>query len=398
MRALQLLLAEHWSDGVEFVTVEDVASLYGGLTGKTREDFQQGSGRYVPYVNVFNNPGVDLSSTKPVRLAPGERQNLVRAGDVLFTTSSENREEVGMSSVVMDDPEEDIVLNSFCFGVHWNEPLLEQHFAKHLFRSRGVRDQIVRTASGVTRFNISKAEFRKVSFPVPPRAVQRRIAAILEESERLATELAAELAAELSGRQRQYEFYRHALLSGTDLGGTDGVLSDFLEMKAGKFISSSEVSAERTDARPYPCYGGGGLRGYVANPSHEGSRSLIGRQGALCGKVTLAEGPFYATEHAVVVTPKAGLDQAWIRHKLTEMNLNQYATKSAQPGLSVKVLANLPVHVPSLVEQERSARALTRLHALTGDLTVGIAAEIAARRKQYEYYRDLLLTFPVRTA
>ena len=75
------------------------------------------------------------------------------------------------------------------------------------------------------------------------------------------------------------------------------------------------------------------------------------------------------------------------------MNLNQYATKSAQPGLSVEKIEKLKISVPSLPEQARIVAILDRFDTLVNDITQGLPAEIEARRKQYEYYRDKLLTF-----
>ena len=78
---------------------------------------------------------------------------------------------------------------------------------------------------------------------------------------------------------------------------------------------------------------------------------------------------------------------------MTVMNLNQYASKSAQPGLAVGNLASLKILVPPLEEQARIVAILDKFDALVNDLTFGLPAEIAARRQQYEHYRDRLLTF-----
>ena len=120
---------------------------------------------------------------------------------------------------------------------------------------------------------------------------------------------------------------------------------------------------------------------------------MIGRQGALSGNVHYSNGRIYATEHAVVVTPKSGINMRFAYYLLTVANLDQYVTKSAQPGLSVRRLNNVTVPVPPLSEQERIVAILDKFDALVNDLSSGLPAEIAARRKQYEYYRDQLLTF-----
>ena len=106
---------------------------------------------------------------------------------------------------------------------------------------------------------------------------------------------------------------------------------------------------------PYACYGGNGIRGYVDIYNKEGQFPIIGRQGALCGNVNFATGKFYATEHAVVVTCFAGVNVDWARLVLEAMNLNQYATATAQPGLSVATVVEVNLLLPPLEEQKRIA-------------------------------------------
>ena len=164
-------------------------------------------------------------------------------------------------------------------------------------------------------------------------------------------------------------------------------------MRAGEHISATKIAKTPNGARTYPCYGGNGVRGFVEKHSHDGTYLLIGRQGALCGNVKRTKGKFYATEHAVVVTPTTEINVDWAFHMLTHMNLNQYASKSAQPGLAVGRLEELCVPVPPLKEQERVASILDKFDALVNDISEGLPAEISARRQQYEHYRDQLLTF-----
>ena len=99
-------------------------------------------------------------------------------------------------------------------------------------------------------------------------------------------------------------------------------LKDVCQMKAGKFVSASEINAIKDDDL-FPCYGGNGLRGYTTSFTHDGSYSLIGRQGALCGNVLLVNERFHATEHAVVVTPEEKIDTCWLYYMLVKLNLNQ---------------------------------------------------------------------------
>ena len=133
---------------------------------------------------------------------------------------------------------------------------------------------------------------------------------------------------------------------------TNANLKEICSMQAGKFVSPKLIMNRQDEINRYPCYGGNGLRGYVATCTHNGTFPLIGRQGALCGNVHLVSGLFHATEHAVVVTPSAEIDVVWLKYLLQALNLNNYSTGTAQPGLSVKKILDLPCNVPTLDEQK----------------------------------------------
>ena len=105
-------------------------------------------------------------------------------------------------------------------------------------------------------------------------------------------------------------------------------------LQAGKNIQAAEIH-ENPFTDSHPCYGGNGIRGYVASSNRTGDYPIIGRQGALCGNINRATGEFYATEHAVCVETYSQISVAWACLFLTALNLNQYATATAQPGLAV---------------------------------------------------------------
>ena len=135
-------------------------------------------------------------------------------------------------------------------------------------------------------------------------------------------------------------------------------------MQAGKFVAASEIK-DGNSGDLFPCYGGNGLRGYTATFTHDGIFPLIGRQGALCGNVKLAKGSFYATEHALVTSPKQDVHTEWLYYLLNRLNLNQYATGQAQPGLSVDVLNAIPIAIPERYgEQQKVADCLSSLDEL----------------------------------
>ncbi|HHT9138827.1 MAG TPA: restriction endonuclease subunit S [Candidatus Wunengus sp. YC60] len=147
-------------------------------------------------------------------------------------------------------------------------------------------------------------------------------------------------------------------------------LGELSYMKSGETITAKRISEIDT----FPCYGGNGLRGYTSGYTHNGNFALIGRQGALCGNVQFVNGKFYASEHAVVVTPKVGTDIKWLYYMLVDMNLNQYSESSAQPGLSVAKILRLPITLPpTKAEQTAIATALNDADKLITELEKLIA-------------------------
>lgn len=200
----------------------EIGTFYGGLTGKSKEDFSDGNEAFISYMNVFSNIAVDTERGDKVRISPNERQNTVQYGDALFTGSSETREECGMSSVLTRKTSKKLYLNSFCFGFRLNNPeIYNPEFLKHLLRSNDVRSQIIRTANGVTRFNVSKKLFANIFLPIPPMEVQERIVAVLDRFETLVNDLNEGLPREVELRRKQYEHYRDRLLSFPDISRRD---------------------------------------------------------------------------------------------------------------------------------------------------------------------------------
>ncbi|EEY6249358.1 restriction endonuclease subunit S [Escherichia coli] len=252
-------------------------------------------------------------------------------------------------------------------------------------------------AGGVPSQTQSVLNKLKIPIPCPDNpekslAIQSEIVRILDKF----TELTAGLTAELSMRKKQYNYYRDQLLSfkEDEVEGKRKTLGEIMKMRAGQHISAHNIIERKEESYIYPCFGGNGIRGYVKEKSHDGEHLLIGRQGALCGNVQRMKGQFYATEHAVVVSVMPGINIDWAFHMLTAMNLNQYASKSAQPGLAVGKLQELKLFVPSIERQIYIAAILDKFDTLTNSITEGLPREIELRQKQYEYYRDLLFSFP----
>ncbi|WP_305878026.1 restriction endonuclease subunit S [Helicobacter pylori] len=213
-KRLKTLLHTLAPKGVEFRKLGDIGEFYGGLVGKSKKSFSQGNKFYVPYVNVFNNPQLDLNALESVQIGDKEKQNTIQLGDVLFTGSSENLEDCAMSCVVTQKIEKDIYLNSFCFGFRFfDKNLFNPSFLKHFLRDYNFRKNISKVANGVTRFNVSKQLLSQITIPIPPLEIQQEIVKILDQFSALTTDLLAGIPAEIKARKKQYEYYREKLLT-----------------------------------------------------------------------------------------------------------------------------------------------------------------------------------------
>ena len=182
-----------------------------------------------------------------------------------------------------------------------------------------------------------------------------------------------------------YEMFGDPIIN--EKGWTSKALGEACFLKAGKGIKASELSEELTTGL-YPCFGGNGIRGYIAKKSHKGTYPIIGRQGALCGNVQLASGEFYATEHAVVCTPGKGLQAIYTYYALLAMNLNQYATGVAQPGLAVKSLLPLPIVIPPMELQEVFAERVRRINMQKALLNGSLNQINTLYQSRMAYYFD----------
>lgn len=153
------------------------------MTGKTKEDFGHGNGRFVTYLNVFANPVSDTSKVEAIEI--DNFQNEVKYGDVFFTTSSETPEEVGMSSVWLGNSE-NTYLNSFCFGFRPTEKI-DPYYLACMLRSNDIRKKITFLAQGISRYNISKSKMMGIEISVPKEEEQRLLGAFFHNLDDLIT-------------------------------------------------------------------------------------------------------------------------------------------------------------------------------------------------------------------
>ena len=413
MSRLADLIAQLCPDGVEYRALGEMGSLFGGLSGKTKSDFTEVDGAcpFVTYKEVYSLLEINQIPQGRVLVSSREKQLVLQRGDVLFTGSSENADEVGLTAVVTVGFSEPVYLNSFSICLRWYEHAFEPGYTKYLFASPSVRAQIRRCANGVTRFNLSKKRLEGVRVPVPPLEVQREIVKILDQF----TTLEAELEAELEARRTQYEYYRNQLLSYDALASRGPVEWVKLGEVASKIITG--VTPKAADPKYYQDATNPWIRTQDVNFCRINEASVFVTDQAI------TELPLkWVSPHSVVVAisgASAGRSAILniravtnqhccnieINSKLADFRYVYYCIAScyeqlrnlgrgARGDLNVSIIKSFEIPLPTLDEQRYIADILDRFDALVNDISSGLPAEIAARRAQYEYYRDRMLSFP----
>jgi type I restriction enzyme S subunit len=343
------------------------------------------------YTDVYYNDTIvnNLQFMQATATAEEIEKFTLRKDDILITKDSETPDDIAVSALVKSD------LPGVLCGYHLshirpNRQNVLGNFLNRAFSASGLNDQFKVAATGVIRFGIGKQSIASSLFPIPPLSEQRAIAAFLDrETTRIDALIEMkERLIELLKEKRQSLITR-AVTKGLDPNvkmkdsGVEWIgmipegwevrkLKYIASMKAGESITSDDINNEGE----YPVFGGNGLRGYTSSYTHKGNYVLIGRQGALCGNVNYASNKFWASEHAIVVSPKIEVDVYWLGELMFAMNLNQYSISAAQPGISVDVIQNLSIPFPALIEQKSIATILKTNCQLIDSISLKIQSQI----------------------
>ena len=364
------LVAELCPDGVEYRPLSDVVEKnYGGGTpSKAKEEYWGGD---IPWASVgdLSNDLMEIFDTRS-KITPagvsGSSTNVVPAGAVIVA--------IKIAPGKMKIAGVDLAINQDIRGLVLND-LMNARFLTYYFRT-------LRFAGhGTIVKSITNKRLMDTEVPVPPLEIQEAIVEILDKF----TNLEAELEAELEARTLQYEYYRDSLFEALDCPRVP--LDSFAKIKNGKTYKDF-------GAGNIPVYGSGGIMTYVDRFAYDKPTVLIPRKGSL-GNLFYLEEPFWNVDTIFYteideeqVIPK------FLYYFLKTAHLEDLNTAGGVPSLTQKVLNKVLIPVPSLEEQQRIVDILDRFDALTSSLSEGLPAELAARRSQYEYYRDQLLTFP----
>ena len=243
--------------------------------------------------------------------------------------------------------------------------------------------------TGQTKFN--KTNLKKILIPLPPLSVQEEIVRILDKF----TTLEAELEAELDCRKRQYEFYRNQLLS-FENGAVEW--KSLKEIAVNFDAMRKPITSGAREKGTIPYYGASGVVDHVKGFIFDGDYLLVSEDGAnLIARTTpiafSISGKSWVNNHAHVLKFNTYEERRFVEYYLNSIDLMPYISGAAQPKLNQKNLNKIKIPSPSLVVQQRLVTFLDKFDTLVNSISEGLPKEIELRRKQYEYYRERLLSF-----
>lgn len=415
MNNLETLINELCPEGVEFVKLGDVFELFSGMSKVSNKWAETGNCKFIDYLNIYNNLNVDVNKLQNATVA-SFKQNVLKQGDILFTCASETPRECAISAVIREPIADNTFLDDHLNGIRVKKEVKDKvnpAFVNYYFYSPNFRIAICKIVRGVTRFYIVNKNFLKIEIPLPPIEVQTEIVRILDKF----TSLEAELEAELDCRKRQYEYYRDKLLSFENVGGQNVEWKKMSEIclsicSGGTPLTSKpeyydgDIPWLRTQEVDY-CEINSTLRNITQLGLDNSSAKMIpsncvivAMYGATAAKVAINKIPLCTNQACCNL--QIDESKAKVRY-VYQWLCKQYDVLKAlgegsQHNINAKKVKDFAIPIPPLAEQERIVSVLDRFESLTTSLTAGLPAEIAARRQQYEHYRDKLLTFKRKSA
>lgn len=393
MSKLDELIQKYCPNGVEYKTIGDIATDIFRGAGIKRDEVTEHGIPCVRYGEIYTTYGIwfesCISHTKEEFI---KSPKYFEYGDILFAITGESVEDIAKSTAYVGH-EKCLAGGDIVVLKHNQNP-------KYLSYVLATADATKQKSAGKVKSKVvhsSVPSIKNIVIPVPPIEVQEEIVWILDSF----TQLTAELQAELQARQRQYEYYRDYLLNFNDVhrGGILEVQWRTLEDVCINCDSMRRpVTSGKREKGDIPYYGASGIVDYVKDYIFDGDYLLVSEDGAnlIARNTPIAfsiSGKTWVNNHAHVLKFEDYETRRFIELFLNNLDLTPYITGAAQPKLNQKMLNSIKIPMPETCEIKRIVSILDHFDALCNDLSSGLPAEIAARQKQYEYYRDKLLTF-----
>ena len=406
MTKLEQLIKELCPNGVEYKKLGEVATISRGGSFQ-KKDFCEDGVPCIHYGQIYTRYGLFADKTLTfISEDAAKKQKYAVKNDIVMAVTSENIDDVCKCVAWLGDDE--IAVSGHTAIIHHT---LNPKYLCYYFHTAMFYAQKKKLAHGTKVIEVTPDKLADITIPVPPLEVQAEIVKILDEYSTSVTALQQELEKELTARKKQYEYYRDLLLDfGVHGGATSECewrtikLGDIGKISMCKRIMKSETSPDGDI--PFYKIGtfGGEPNAYISKETFEKYKSLysfpkkgdilISAAGTI-GRTVVYDGePAYYQDSNIV----------WIDNDET-MVLNRYlyyvyqlspwqiSTGGTIARLYNDNIANAKINIPPIKEQERIVSILDRFDKLCNDISEGLPAEIEARRKQYEYYRDKLLSF-----
>jgi type I restriction enzyme S subunit len=380
---IEKLIAELCPDGVEFKELGEIGVLIRG-NGLQRKDFTESGIGCVHYGQIYTYYGIFADKTKSfVSEALAKKLKKAQKGDVLIAGVSENVEDVLKPLGWLGG---EICISGDMFAFRHNQNV---KFITYLLQTVDFQKYKEKHVHGTKVIRVSADKILKFIIPVPPVGVQEEIVKILDSF----TQLEAELEAELEARGKQYEHYRTELLT-LSPGSQVIALGDLCEIRVGElpdqksFISNGDFPFVNAGNEP---------SGYLLETNTKSEAITIpsrGQGGA--GHVGYQKRDFWCGPLCYRIRSKnAEVLTRYVYYFLrsTQETIVGLRKTGSIPAVNKSDLISVRVLIPSLAEQVRIVSILDKFDTLVNDISVGLPAEIKARRRQYEYYRNKLLTF-----
>ncbi|MBI6798989.1 restriction endonuclease subunit S [Pseudomonas syringae] len=385
---------------VEWKALSELGELVRG-SGLQKKDFTETGVPAIHYGQIYTYYGLSTSKTKSF-VSPDLARQLrkVNQGDVVITNTSENLKDVGKALVYLG--EQQAVTGGHATIVRPGSCLLGKYFA-YFTQTNEFAGEKRKYAKGTKVIDVSATDMAKIRIPIPcpdnPKKsleIQAQIVRILDTFAALTAELIAELAAEFTARKKQYNHYRDQLLS---------FESGDVEWKALRELAENLDSMRRPitsslrDPGDIPYYGASGVVDHVKDYIFYGDFLLVSEDGAnlLARSTPIAfsiSGKSWVNNHAHVLKFETYAERKYAEYYLNKIDLTPYISGAAQPKLNKKSLESISIPNPSLEDKKRIVSILDKFDALTNSITECLPREIELRQKQYEHYREKLLSFP----
>ena len=391
MSKLEELIKQLCPNGVKYKRLDEVFESFNGMTGVSNKWKENGNCQFIEYMNAYKNLKINIKLL-PFATVKNLQQNTLQKGDILLTCASETPDECAVSSVIEDEIKDNVFLDDHLFGIRVKKDMkseINTTFINYYMHTNNFRKKINKAVRGVTRFYISIDEFMKICIPVPPLEVQCEIVHILDDL----TLLSALLSAELKARKKQYEYYKETLFENKDVE-----LKTLKELATNCDNKRKPITSGNREKGEYPYYGASGIVDYVKDYIFDGDYLLISEDGAnlVARKTPIAfsiSGKNWVNNHAHVLKFSNMYLQKYVEMYLNYINIEQYISGAAQPKLNQVNLNKIVIPIPNNGTLKIIVDILLKFDKITNDISEGLLAEIETRQKQYEYYRDKLLTF-----